>query len=206
MEQKVASLEIEVSRLKYQNEKLEHLLKNNQDDLGKLIEDENYFGKTLLEIINRYPDQSWFPKVVHAHQPVDFFGTQRKKVLKDAFRVIIDYIVPVHVKTFKALFSQGSHIKLLDQYKKIRQSSKPHKFCKKEEDSVFDIFSKYDFSDSVIKSWKDDVGLLKGMSELEKLIHDLFKVRNSIFKTLSSMNDYFLNSWEDYFYQFQECT
>ena len=58
MEQKVASLEIEVSRLKYQNEQLKHQLKNKQDGLGKLIEDENYFGKTLLEIIDRYPDQS----------------------------------------------------------------------------------------------------------------------------------------------------
>ena len=132
--------------------------------------------------------------VVHAHQPVDFFGTQRKKVLKEAFRVIIDYIVPIHVKTFKVGFNQGSHIKLLDQYEKIKQSNKQHKFCKNKEDSVFDIFSKYKFSDSVIKSWKADSGLQEGLSELEKLVHDLLKVRNSIFKTLNSMNDYFTNS------------
>ena len=58
LEQKVASLEIEVSRLKHQNEQLNNLLQNQQDGLGKLIEDENYFTKTLQEIIDRYPDQS----------------------------------------------------------------------------------------------------------------------------------------------------
>ena len=58
LEQKVASLEIEVNRLKHQNEQLNNLLKNQQDGLGKLIEDENYFTKTLQEIIDRYPDQS----------------------------------------------------------------------------------------------------------------------------------------------------
>ena len=58
LEQKVANLEIEVSRLKYQNEQLEHQLKNKQDGLGKLIEDENYFGQTLPKILDSYPDQS----------------------------------------------------------------------------------------------------------------------------------------------------
>ena len=57
-EQKVANLEIEVSKLKYQNEQLEHQLKNKQDGLGKLIEDENYFGQTLPKILDSYPDQS----------------------------------------------------------------------------------------------------------------------------------------------------
>ena len=58
LEQKVANLEIEVSRLKHQNQQLNHLLKNQQDGLEKLIEDEDYFTKTLHEIIDRYPDQS----------------------------------------------------------------------------------------------------------------------------------------------------
>ena len=58
LEQKVANLEIEVSRLKHQNQQLNHLLKNQQDGLEKLIEDEDYFTKTLQEIIDRYPDQS----------------------------------------------------------------------------------------------------------------------------------------------------
>ena len=135
--------------------------------------------------------------VFHAHQSVDFFGTQRKKVLKDAFRLIIDHIIPTHVKSFKVIFNQGSHIKFLDQYEKIKQSTKQHKFCKKEEDTVFDIFSKYNFSDSVVKSWKADVGIQEALSELEKLIHDLLKVRNKIFKTLNSMNDYFTKTLQE---------
>ena len=99
---------------------------------------------------------------------VGFFGHRRKKVLKDSFRTIIDNIVPGHVKSYKMLYNQGTVDKFLDQYVKRRDSSRKHKFCKVKDETILDIFSKYTFSDSVIKSWRADKGMRKNTFKLEE--------------------------------------
>ena len=194
MEEKVVNLEVELNKYKLENSKLKNLLKDKQDEFEKFIEDEKYAEDTVPKLINQNPEKFSLSMLIQAHEPVDFFGAQRKKILKDAFRTIIDNIVPSRIKSYKMIQNYGSVDKFLDQYVKARDSVKAHKFAKEKNETVLDIFCKFSFSDSLIQTWRADVGMKSNLLKLEKCMHELIRARNKIFAILELMNEYFTKS------------
>ena len=117
-------------------------------------------------------------------------GLNVNKLLKNAFKVIIENLIFENNRGFKSLFNEGTQNEVIDYYEKHRNNPR-----KGEPRNIRELFCKYNFSDTCIATWRNDNEVYRNrLFKVENMIKKLLKVRNEIFTMLSRMHDYIIKS------------
>ena len=82
-----------------------------------MIEEEKYEHSTIPKLIDNNPDTFRLTMIAQIRESIGTFGTERVRLLKNAFKVIIDNVIPLGVKSYLALFNQDDPSKLVKNYK-----------------------------------------------------------------------------------------
>lgn len=119
--------------LKSENAKLKALLvPNTSEPIGKLVtklyDDEEYFSIKIPEIIENDPDKFRFTMLDDIKSTIGFYGTTRRALLKSAFRLIIETIIPDYVKPYFLITTFKPLSKVLQIMRTSIRTSKTYKF------------------------------------------------------------------------------
>ena len=101
--------------------------------LSRLNDDEEYVSVNIPEIIKKDPNRFKFTMLDETKNSIGFFGEKRIKLLKLAFKTIIDNIVPEYINGYMALLNHKPYNKLLQVTKSTKSDSKPYKYFKPSE-------------------------------------------------------------------------
>ena len=112
------------------------------------------------------------------------------KLLKNAFKVIIENLIFENNRGFKALFNEGTQNEVIDYYEKHKNTKR-----KGEPRNIRELFWQYNFSESCLATWRNDNETLRNrLFKVENMIKKLLKVRNEMFQMLQNMHDYLMKS------------
>lgn len=110
LEGQVETLQEEIKKLKDENKLLKtriNTLQINQDDSSssKLLQEQQYLFETLPKMYKEEPEKVTYSMLENVRDKYGPFGTERVKVLKHAFRTIIENVIPLDLKPLAVAFN-----------------------------------------------------------------------------------------------------
>lgn len=184
----------------------------------KLIEEEKFINEELPKILDNNPDQFRYTMFERSRDLCGCYGTERVKVLRHAFRTIIQNILPLQFKVYLAMFTQSTIPKLIklgrDKNKYNRRHYKFRRVSTMEndtntdinkpqlseksaglEESIEEILDEFSFTDNILDHWERTAGQFHtNLKTLRGYVQKLVKTRNKILTLLKTMHEYFYDS------------
>lgn len=200
LEKKVETLELEVQTLRVENEELK-----NQKNVNRVLQNppENDFPSFLDEERSDFEE---FPEFF-SETPVfqkeimlsenkgkyESYNADRVNLLKQAFRTIIDNIIPVPQKSAFLMFTETSLPKIMKCWRNKDQHRKPYKFYRDEigMNQVEEVFKHANFSESfldVISETHQECHLY--LKSIRYCVQDLVMVRNKLLSLLKENGNF----------------
>jgi len=218
LEQQIKILKEQVRRLISENDQL----KNSSNYLNitngaqknrimRLEEEEKFINEYIPRMIETDPDKFRYTLYDQSRELCFAFGSERVKVLKDAFRTIIDNVIPLQFKVFLTMFTQSTPARCIklgkDKNKYNRTAYKFHKATTSAStttkagakdgcgEDIEEILSRFTFSDRVLDQWKVSTDIFHGLlKKIRKNVKKLVKIRNVLFSLLKKIHDTFYDN------------
>ncbi|CAI2373117.1 unnamed protein product [Moneuplotes crassus] len=217
LERRVHELEEENRKLK---ERIKMIASNTSpkiDPLSQLHQEENFMYRVLPKVISQNPDQFRMSMYETGRDIEGPNGSLRVKVIKDAFRKIIDNCMSPHMKFPLAAFTHIEPKKVYSTLKDIARNNRvPYKYYRADNENqgqgemqsshlgekvsahryfMESLLYKYPFSERMVDCWiYISPRTKKFCFTMRKLVKNLVKVRNQMLNAMKEIHKCFFEA------------
>jgi hypothetical protein len=160
--------------------------------LDKLKEEVSFQENKIPQMLRTNPENVRYTMLEELNDITGEFGSLRIKILKKAFWMFLENILPNCSKYGVALFNNNNGIS--GWIKSVKSMKKRQRKCYSKNNpskrTILDTISEYEFSNEVLDVWISTGKDFKNkFTALKKCIHLLVKTRNQIFKVLKDLRE-----------------
>lgn len=199
LEHRISKLEEEIRELKIENQYLKTITNtccSSTDPISeiksKLMADERYTYQDVIKKLETEPDSISYAMWEQFRETMGMYGTDRIKLLKSAFDLIVKYALPEEIKPVVNFFTNFTLEKTIKIFRGSLQKTSYKYFKEGKEDSLEDMLKEFTFSDPLLDKWSASgecfANVILGV---RKCINDIVKIRNKLF-TLLKVKSLFL--------------
>lgn len=205
MELKNKALEDEIRVLRCENQRLKTIIEfgnlgnpnNDVKTLEQRVQIQEQFALNELPVIMKSnKDEVWFEMIKNIKLTIGNFGTDRVKLIKEAFRIIIDNVVPLDTKTTITCFDKVS-VKKWISLAKAQSTITKNKYKKPDPEStdyILNLLKNLSYSEVSIHLWENAGNeFKKELDNMRVLMKRLIKTRNLILNQMKSLHNFFSN-------------
>jgi Arc/MetJ-type ribon-helix-helix transcriptional regulator len=159
--------------------------------LDKLKEEVSFEENKIPQMLRNNPENVRYTMLEELNDITGEFGSLRIKILKKAFWMFLENILPNCSKYGVAVFNNMNFWKWSKTVTSMKKRHRKHynKHLENEK-TIMGTVSQYKFSDEAIDSWVSNGKDFRSRSAiLKKWVQSLVKTRNRIFKVLKELHD-----------------